>query len=674
MAYVKFNKTSTLAQAKASTNPNKIFFPTDSKKIVTNGKEYGGEDGVDPIEVKSMNAIVPNGVTDGLAALTRLRGNTIKWNQKTKLSDWNSSNTHNVTLNNGVFTVNTTGADTYFLFNAEPPIVNHKYYLSVICTVPSGITTKYGFPNSYSNVKTLVNGKNSWLITNTSDGLVLDDTEASSYTGTTFKDFMLIDLTEIFGEGNEPTSVEEAEAYLAQLGNVNLPYSEGTITPVKMTGIKSVGFNLFDESTLILGKYRQPNGSEQTTENRRCSYVYFPCIPNTDYYLGYGGSIEESYGVVICWYDSNKNFISGTYRGSIPNYVHHSPSNAAYFRISSASPSGNININISDPSRNGTYKPYNGGTTNFNVTQLRGKLNGVGSLVYPFDNGMNGFNGIYDEVLSLGNVKIGVKRFSRVDLGSLTWVNINTTSSYRFEALVSGAKRAATTTSTANIICAKYIATTPNSTWLGDEVGIVISNSENKILVYDTDYTDATTFKAAMQGVMLYYELATPEYYILEEPDGILPNIPVEEGGVISVLPDNTDEIITAAPLMDIRWRAVAADVAKSVLYATTAGAVAWDNITGKPSLDLDREVIAEALLQLRADMDGLKKRLDEAPKWVDTDYGYTIKGQKMFDLTSGAPDYVPLSKGLIRMDASTGHVWVSTAVTNSTSDWKQIA
>lgn len=42
MAYVGFNKSATLAQAKNSNNPNKLYFPVDSNSIVLNRKEYGG--------------------------------------------------------------------------------------------------------------------------------------------------------------------------------------------------------------------------------------------------------------------------------------------------------------------------------------------------------------------------------------------------------------------------------------------------------------------------------------------------------------------------------------------------------------------------------------------------------------------------------------------------------
>lgn len=42
MDFVSFGRTSTLQQAKNSSDQNKIFFPTDSNALVMKGKEYGG--------------------------------------------------------------------------------------------------------------------------------------------------------------------------------------------------------------------------------------------------------------------------------------------------------------------------------------------------------------------------------------------------------------------------------------------------------------------------------------------------------------------------------------------------------------------------------------------------------------------------------------------------------
>lgn len=41
MAYVNFGRKNTRAEALASTNKDKVFFPTDANSIILGGKEYG---------------------------------------------------------------------------------------------------------------------------------------------------------------------------------------------------------------------------------------------------------------------------------------------------------------------------------------------------------------------------------------------------------------------------------------------------------------------------------------------------------------------------------------------------------------------------------------------------------------------------------------------------------
>lgn len=86
---------------------------------------------------------------------------------------------------------------------------------------------------------------------------------------------------------------------------------------------------------------------------------------------------------------------------------------------------------------------------------------------------------------------------------------------------------------TPNFLCSKYqyakIGVTDNVT------GLYVLES-TIVRVRDTAYTDATTFKQAMSGVMLYYELATPIVTDISSliPDDFLRNIEVEAGGSIT--------------------------------------------------------------------------------------------------------------------------------------------
>lgn len=106
---------------------------------------------------------------------------------------------------------------------------------------------------------------------------------------------------------------------------------------------------------------------------------------------------------------------------------------------------------------------------------------------------------VYDE-LTAGKL---TRRVGVVDLGSLSWTMYSVTQGTLFRSIYSSYKGGATNT---NNICAKY--STAASANRAD--GTVSSAAPGYIDIIDNAYTDAATFKTAMSGVYLFYELATP--------------------------------------------------------------------------------------------------------------------------------------------------------------------
>lgn len=128
-----------------------------------------------------------------------------------------------------------------------------------------------------------------------------------------------------------------------------------------------------------------------------------------------------------------------------------------------------------------------------------------------------------------------------VDLGTLDW-KINTTSSvgnhfygsvkhFNFKYL------GAFGTTVYNVLCSKYRTVARSSNVFVDKTitvdGVTVVS---QIQVKDTAYPDATAFKKAMQGVMLYYELETPIVTDISDllADDFLRNLTVEAGGSIT--------------------------------------------------------------------------------------------------------------------------------------------
>lgn len=124
---------------------------------------------------------------------------------------------------------------------------------------------------------------------------------------------------------------------------------------------------------------------------------------------------------------------------------------------------------------------------------------------------INGYgDGLSDELynyLDWKNKKF-IRRVGRVDLGTLSWIQQNTS---RFIATNLPYYTKAYNTELKGVgICAPYDVvrwSAVNS--LAIDKGLALYKSS--VYVSDTAYTDAATFKAAMSGVYLVYELAEPE-------------------------------------------------------------------------------------------------------------------------------------------------------------------
>lgn len=89
-----------------------------------------------------------------------------------------------------------------------------------------------------------------------------------------------------------------------------------------------------------------------------------------------------------------------------------------------------------------------------------------------------------------------------------------------------------------NILCDRYITVKRSVSEYVDKTILLDGTAAivTQIQVKDTDYTDATAFKQAMSGVMLYYELETPIVTDISNiiPDDFLRNMTVEAGGSIT--------------------------------------------------------------------------------------------------------------------------------------------
>lgn len=100
-----------------------------------------------------------------------------------------------------------------------------------------------------------------------------------------------------------------------------------------------------------------------------------------------------------------------------------------------------------------------------------------------------------------------------VDLGTLTW---NLVSIYGDGVFTTTIQTLPNEPNYSNLLCSTYRSVVSSTPWsdMADKT-CKKANTSKMLAIRDTDYTDAATFKSAMSGVQLVYELATPVTYQL---------------------------------------------------------------------------------------------------------------------------------------------------------------
>ena len=321
--------------------------------------------------------------------------------------------------------------------------------------------------------------------------------------------FRLVDLTLMFGAGNEPTTIEEFYARIPQ--NIDLyAYNEGEVIHSNVDAIKSVGLNLWDEKW-ELGMYNTSTGKKEASSAAQIRSVnLIDVFPNKTYFF----AVADSQWGWLIYFDKDKNFISSA---SITNRLFTTPNNAAYlgFHMNGSyggTYKGDICINLSNSAKNGTYEPYISREQRLDIIKKY------------FPNGMRSAGTAHDEIRWNKQTQKWekVERVAEMDLGSLNWSYYASDTPFFYATdnrIFSGQK----------LLCSKYT---------DNEI-----KAYTNLRVYDSSYTDAASFKAAIQGVVLYYELAEP--IVTEIDEDINLDYEVWDGG--------TEKAIATEPTTPIK-------------------------------------------------------------------------------------------------------------------------
>ena len=509
--------------------------------------------------------------TDGthrvLFSETQLRevaGNSVAYNQLIIVPTLPTTTENGITFtNNGDGSVTIQGtatAQTTFILcgnlNRSVPL-GHKVMITNFAT-PSGYFLYDGYEVNLGN---LVNSPNAYIKTkegsstiispriNIENGTVID-------TAQTIK-VMYFDLT-LMGLDSVST-VEEAKSELLKRGidiDQYNPYSEGEIRNTTASGVKVNGYNLLNlnrtEGTLI--------GFSNTNKRNFDLNKYYIGLSRDGYYdktsvtsFGISGnqvklkSNQNGYGIAFPMkVEPGKSYTlsatvtsdtAGYNTGLGIGYYNSEGLNIGFTEIENQSaekskafttPSGcslivvvlyaSTHINLTTFSdicfhlstlRTG-YAPYKEPKAiSFASTELlgAGKAHDTIEVVEG------------DKVAGIQRYNlVHVKRVGTVDLGTLSW-NYNSTYKRFGASFTNGGAAGGGANTKANIICPIYSNETGNHAYSGPDGGYdkCISLYIATFYICDSSYTDATAFKAAMSGVILNYELATPTRTVIAE-------------------------------------------------------------------------------------------------------------------------------------------------------------
>lgn len=225
-------------------------------------------------------------ISDGVASVKQIGGNIVKNCVDGELGEkWGPFGTP--TLERGAITKIQT-AESYGIKYACTPITNHVYYASFGVKVETGMLA--GLFSTQLQVRV---NKVPWThvsavakVTSNASGFIIRKNDAAAEVLAYVTKPILIDLTEMYGAGNEPTK-EECDKIFGTMPALPLG-----ITIAQPTGLKSTGYNQWNPQNIIEDTYINDNALE---DNSARDIAVVECVPcavgageNNGYVIGYG--------------------------------------------------------------------------------------------------------------------------------------------------------------------------------------------------------------------------------------------------------------------------------------------------------------------------------------------------------------------------------------------------
>lgn len=473
-------------------------------------------------------------VSDGVASVKQIGGNIVKNLADGVLLSGLSATGGTITVENGivVFSSSSTegkGSLRNYKTPTQTEVVGHKYYQACLLKCSENPNEKVfvgwgalanAFPAGHAAI---AQSHTDWqwisvlyssFGTGNYHSVVVGDKRTSDWGKIYVKNYLHIDLTEMFGAGNEPTK-EECDALFSTIGA--LPKG---LTIAQPTGLKSTGYNQWNPENVLIDKTITDNAIVDGDKN----IAIVECLPcevgageNNGYVIGYGeGDSWSDDGIEVYLSPLNPMEIEGEL------FMHKLEKDTDYGTYVPQI-KGYLLVVTPTTDKLCAHFAWSGDRAKTDYEEYTESNIAIPSIPSMSEWGLAGISTsgtLAADTIDLDRM-VYTKRIGRIDMGTMAWsmTTVKTpdeksTYSMFQSYTLNGKFLKPAVGKTANGMVYGYTPM-PSRTVATQEM------TNRSIMLYDTGYlyirddayTSADAFKAAMQGVMLYFELATPEEY-----------------------------------------------------------------------------------------------------------------------------------------------------------------
>lgn len=488
-----------------------------------------------------------------LASFDKIGGKSVVWNNLTSLSDTGVKNGIIITTDGKSLIANGTPTgrtDINFLLrsSSDTLISGHKVFVSAIVENANDIAYTVIIQNQHTGYVTLASSDKDLIGIYTVPVVDISYWEGwfrFSDTSKTLKNVkittIIVDLTSMFGAGNEPTSVyDDRIKFIKAYAKSHPEHNTGEVIHADVDSVVSKGRNIFDArhwngisgfTKTYDDVYTGTVVSFRTASNNDELFDNIKFVDNTAYTIMFdvailGGNTDTNFRFEVFYED-----------GTIYNTENVNGTNGKYKSIKCTTNGKTIsaitvnygchgddivtvsNVFICVASDNVSYIPYFEST--IAIPEAIRNIEGYGWSA----------GDVYNEV-DFVNKKF-IKRVGRVDMGTVTWYKGGT--GYYYADIKPLMKRTSSVNEVANMTT--VFPKKAQTTFESEENGIAYfysssTDTVSRIVLHNTTVENVSALKTFLNGQMFYYELAEPE--IIDIADAFDNTIEVEAGGTIT--------------------------------------------------------------------------------------------------------------------------------------------